>query len=177
MLGPLVILAVLSVVGGFAGYGNRFEHFLAPVFQAGVVELAQEAAGTGTEHLLMGASILVALLGWGLAYLLYYRLPQLPARIADSLGSLYRAVANKYYVDELYAVLFVKPVVDGSTAILWKGVDEGVIDATVNNSADSARHISDNLRHMQSGNLRSYAGWLAAGGAVVIAYMIWMGVR
>ncbi|MBI3645387.1 MAG: NADH-quinone oxidoreductase subunit L [Acidobacteriales bacterium] len=177
MLDPLVILAVLSVVGGFAGYGNRFEHFLAPVFQAGVAELAQEAAGTGTEHLLMGASIFVALLGWGLAYLLYYRLPQLPARIATNLGSLYRAVANKYYVDELYAILFVQPVVDGSATILWKGVDEGVIDATVNNSADSARHVSDNLRHMQSGNLRSYAGWVAAGGAVVIAYMIWMGVR
>jgi len=56
-------------------------------------------------------------------------------------------------------------------------VDQGVIDATVNNSADSARHVSDNLRRMQSGNLRSYAGWVAAGGAVVIAYMVWMGVR
>ena len=74
-------------------------------------------------------------------------------------------------------MLFVKPVVDGSSAILWKGVDQGVIDATVNNAADAARHTSDNVRHMQSGNLRSYAGWIAAGGAVVIAYMIWMGVR
>jgi len=80
-------------------------------------------------------------------------------------------------VDELYASLFVKPLVEGSTAVLWKGVDQGVIDATVNNGADSARHISDNVRHMQSGNLRSYAGWVAAGGAVVIAYMVWMGVR
>jgi hypothetical protein len=48
-----------------------------------------------------------------------------------------------------------------------------VIDATVNNSADAARHVSDEVRHMQSGNLRSYAGWIAAGSAVVIAYMIW----
>jgi NADH-quinone oxidoreductase subunit L len=180
MLGPLVILAVLSVVGGFIGYGNRFEHFLTPVFQ-GATEVAQETsreAGDSTlEHLLMGVSISVAGLGWLLAYLLYSRRPQLPARIAASLGRLYQAVANKYYIDELYAVLFVKPVVDGSTTILWHGVDQGVIDATVNDSADAARHVSDTVRHMQSGNLRSYAGWVAAGGAVVIAYMVWMGVR
>jgi NADH-quinone oxidoreductase subunit L len=47
----------------------------------------------------------------------------------------------------------------------------------VNNAADGARRVSDEVRHMQSGNLRSYAGWIAAGSAVVIAYMIWMGVR
>ena len=62
------------------------------------------------------------------------------------------AVANKYYIDELYAVLFVKPLIDGSTTILWHGIDEGAIDATVNNSAGAARHVSDNVRHMQSGN-------------------------
>ncbi len=181
MLGPLVILAVLSVVGGFVGYGNRFEHFLAPAFQGAAREVAQEtsreAPDSTLEHLLMGVSISVAGLGWLLAYLLYSRRPQLPARIAASLGGLYRAVANKYYIDELYAVLFVNPVVDGSTSILWHGVDQGAIDATVNNSASAARHVSDTVRHMQSGNLRSYAGWVAAGGAVVIAYMVWMGVR
>jgi NADH-quinone oxidoreductase subunit L len=93
------------------------------------------------------------------------------------LGGLYQAVVHKYYIDEIYATLFVKPLVDGSTHILWHGVDQGVIDAAVNDAADGARHVSDAARHMQSGNLRSYAGWIAAGGAVVIAYMIWMGVR
>jgi len=178
MLGPLVVLAFLSVVGGFVGgYQNRFEHFLAPVFQGTTMEAAHEIADRTLEHLLMGVSIGVAGLGWLLAYLLYSRRPQLPARIAASLGGLYQAVVNKYYIDELYAVLFIKPVVDGSTVILWHGVDQDVIDATVNNSADAARHVSDSVRHMQSGNLRSYAGWVAAGAAVVIAYMVWMGVR
>ena len=179
MLGPLAILAVLSLVGGFVGYGNHFEHFLDPVFQAGsaVQEPAGETASKTLEYLLMGVSISVAFLGWLLAYLLYSRSPQLPDRIARSLGGLYETVVNKYYIDELYADLFVKPLVEGSTTILWKGVDQGVIDATVNNSADAARHVSDEVRHMQSGNLRSYAGWVAAGGAVVIAYMVWMGVR
>jgi NADH-quinone oxidoreductase subunit L len=180
MLGPLVILAVLSAFGGFIGYGNRFEHFLAPVFQQGA-----EVAAHGTspeavksiEYLLMGISVGVAGLGWFLAYLLYSRRPQLPARIAARLGGLYQAVSNKYYIDELYAVLFVKPLIDGSTTILWHGVDQGVIDAAVNDSADAARHVSDTARHMQSGNLRSYAGWVAAGAAGVIAYMVWMGIR
>ena len=182
MLGPLVILAILSFVGGWIGIGGRFEHFLAPVFQTGASaelahETAGEAAGQGTETLLMLISVAAAILGLLLAWALYLRRPQLPARIAASLGAFYQAVAHKYYVDELYAVLFIKPLVDGSTEILWHGVDQGVIDATVNNSATAARHVSDNVRHMQSGNLRSYAGWVAAGAAVVIAYMVWMGVR
>jgi NADH-quinone oxidoreductase subunit L len=180
MLGPLAVLAALSVVGGFVGYGDRFEHFLAPVFQqvaeTPIQGTAPEAVKT-IEYVLMGISISMAGLGWLLAYLLYSRRPQLPARIAHALGGLYEAVVHKYYVDELYAILFVKPLVEGSTTILWHGVDEGVIDATVNNSADAARHLSDEARHMQSGNLRSYAGWVAAGGAVVIAYMVWMGIR
>jgi len=181
MLGPLVVLAFLSLVGGWIGIGGRFEHFLAPVFQSRTAaelarETAGEAAGAGTETLLMLISVGAAFLGLFLAWTLYFRRPQLPARIAASLGGLYQAVTHKYYIDELYNVLFVKPLIDGSTAILWHGVDQNVIDAAVNDSASAARHVSDNVRHMQSGNLRSYAGWVAAGGAVVIAYMIWMGV-
>jgi len=179
MLGPLVVLAFLSVVGGWVGIGGRFEHFLAPVFQSGGEIAAEtgEAASKVTEYILMGISVAAAVLGFLLAWTLYISRPQLPARIAESLGGLYKAVSNKYYIDELYAILFIKPVIDGSTDILWHGVDQGAIDATVNNTATAARHVSDEVRHMQSGNLRSYAGWVAAGGALVIAYMVWMGVR
>ncbi len=175
MLAPLMILAVLSLVGGLVGWGNRFEHFLAPVF--GAAEPVAAAAGSITERLLMGVSVLVAFAGWGLAYLLYCRRTDLPQKIADSLGSFYQAVVHKYYIDELYAALFVKPLIDGSTRILWQGVDRKIIDTAVNDSAEGAQRVSDEVRHMQSGNLRSYAGWIAAGSAVVIAYMIWMGVR
>ncbi len=178
MLVPLMILALLSIVGGLVGIGNRFEHFLEPVFGSGIaVEAAGEAAGRGTEFLLMGISVAVAFLGLALAYVLYISKPYLPQKIADGLNGFYTAVLDKYYVDELYAKLFVKPLIDGSTTILWQGVDRKVIDDTVNKAADGARHVSDEVRHMQSGNLRSYAGWIAAGSAVVIAYMIWMGVR
>ena len=181
MLAPLAILAALSVVGGWVNIGGRFEHFLAPVFQstamAEAAGEAPEAGARGTEYLLMAISLGAATLGLYLAYLLYLKRRDLPQKIADALGGFYNAVVHKYYVDEIYTTLFVKPLVDGSTRVLWHGVDQGVIDAAVNDTADGARQVSDVARRMQSGNVRSYAGWVAAGGALVIAYMVWMGVR
>jgi len=171
MLVPLMILALLSLAGGLVGWGNHFENFLAPVF--GTTE-AVETAGHSTELLLMGVSVAAALLGWWLAYLLYCKRPELPQKIAESLGSFYQMVVHKYYIDELYAAVFVKPLIDGSTRILWQDVDRKIIDAAVNDAGDGARNVSDEVRHMQSGNIRSYAGWIAAGSAVVIAFMIWM---
>ncbi len=187
MLIPLAILAVLSICGGWVG-SERFDKFLSPALHAGVTANSPEEATSPTpmseqrehgasEGLLTSISILAAISGLFLAWLLYYRRPQLPQEIAQALGGFYQAVLHKYYVDELYAVVFVKPLVDGSTRILWHGVDRDVIDATLDNSAEGAREVSDAMRHMQSGNLRSYAGWIAAGAAVVIAYMIWMGTR
>jgi len=177
MLVPLIILALLSLVGGLVGWHNHFEHFLEPVFGSGFTEATGEAASSAKEYTLMGISVLIAFAGAFLAWFLYISRPYLPQKIADGLNGFYTAVLNKYYVDEFYAKLFVKPLIEGSTSILWQGVDRKVIDDTVNNAADSARTISDEARRMQSGNVRSYAGWIAAGSAVVIAYMIWMGVR
>ncbi|HKS73491.1 MAG TPA: hypothetical protein VJQ82_09875, partial [Terriglobales bacterium] len=145
-------------------------------------EIAQEAAAPHAEEgpsegTLAMVSEAAAILGLGLAWLLYYKNPELPQKIATSLGGFYDTVLNKYYVDEIYAAIFVKPLVEGSSRILWQTIDQGVIDNSVNDSADAARDVSDSLRHMQSGNIRSYAGWVAAGAAGLIAYMIWMGTR
>jgi NADH-quinone oxidoreductase subunit L len=202
MVIPLVVLAVLSVTGGWIGVprslggSNRFEKFLDPVFHSTTPALNNEhrAAGEATAPEIQNAgpepqtrgttelvfttiSVFAALLGFALAWLLYYRHPKLPQQIASSLGGFYRAVLNKYYVDELYATLFVKPLIAGSALILWRGIDQNVIDATLDNGARGAREVSDSVRHMQSGNVRSYAGWVAAGAALVIAYMVWMGTR
>ncbi|MGZ4730995.1 MAG: NADH-quinone oxidoreductase subunit L [Terriglobales bacterium] len=199
MVIPLVVLAVLSFTGGWIGVpgslggSNRFDKFLGPVFHSTVTALGAEGhgvataegeaegpeaqAGHATELIFTGISVFAGLLGFALAWLLYYRNPQLPQQIASSLGGFYQALVHKYYIDELYAALFVKPLIAGSTQILWHGIDQDVIDATVDNSAHGANEVSDSIRHMQSGNLRSYAGWVAAGAAVVIAYMVWMGTR
>ncbi len=187
MLVPLVILAALSVCGGWVGI-ERFDKFLSPTFHSGSTAYSAEEGAVstpvpepkergGSEALFTAISVFAAALGLFLAWLLYYRRPRLPQEIARALGGFYEAVVHKYYVDEIYAAVFVKPLIDGSTRVLWQGIDQGVIDATLDNSAEGAREVSDVVRHMQSGNLRSYAGWIAAGAAVLIAYMIWMGMR
>lgn len=174
MLAPLMILAVLSIIGGWVGIGGRFEHFLAPAVGA-LPEAASE--GGNMESLLMAVSIAAAVGGFGFAWLLYFRSKDLPKRIAEAMGGLYQSVLHKYYVDEIYDATLVRPLITFSRAALWHGADQGVIDASVNGGATVTREVSDGLRQMQSGNLRSYAGWIAAGSAVVIAYLVWAGVR
>jgi len=193
MLAPLVLLAVLSIVGGFVGIGNRFERFFDPVVQKVTVEqnVAQngEAAANpvsegektgesgGTEIALMSVSVLVAFAGLGLAWFMYVKRPELPDKVATSLGGLYKLVLNKYWIDELYGALITRPLVGFSRAVLWKTIDQKLIDGTVNEGAVAARDVSQVVRQQQSGLVRSYAGWIAAGAAVVVAYMVWMGTR
>ena len=202
MLVPLVILAVLSFVGGWVGVpgslggNNHFDKFLGPVFRTSTPgvngELAQPGemapperetegpepkTGFSTELVFTGISVLAGLLGLFLAWLFYLRRPELPDRMVASFHGLYHAVADKYWIDELYQALFVNPLIAISSIVFWRGIDQGVIDATLDGSADGARELSDSVRHMQSGNLRSYAGWVAMGAAAVIAYMVWVGMR
>jgi len=116
---------------------------------------------------------------WGFlgAWFLYYKRTDLPARMARAAGGLYSFALDKFKVDEFYGAAVIRPIVLVSTNILWKGIDATLIDGTVNESAAGARDISDGVRRMQSGNIRSYAGWVAFGAAVVIAFMVWKGVR
>jgi len=194
MLAPLVLLGVLSVIGGWVGIGNRFEHFMSPVIQRVSIEQnvahSGEAATTptgegegaaaenkGLENLLMGVSVLVAFAGLGLAWFLYVRNPALPAKIAEASGGLYKLVLNKYWIDELYSAAIIGPLVAFSRVVLWQTVDQKVIDGSVNEMAVAARDVSQVVRQQQSGLVRSYAGWVAAGAAAVVAYMVWMGTR
>jgi NADH-quinone oxidoreductase subunit L len=206
MLAPLVVLAVGSVIAGWVGvpkflHGHdEIGHFLAPAIQtpeqvqtsteqitvrttvkapsegAAPVESAAEAS-TSEEWLLAGTSVAVALLGWFFAYLLYYKRPELPDRITAKIHGIYLTVLHKYYVDEAYGALFVKPLLALSTFVFWRGIDQGVIDGLVNGAGSASKNIGNELRRIQSGNIRSYAAWVAAGGAVVVAYMIWLGVH
>jgi NADH-quinone oxidoreductase subunit L len=118
-----------------------------------------------------------ALLGIALAWLMYYKRRDLPEKLRARFAGVYDALEHKYYVDEIYAWIFVKPLVEGSRNVLWRVIDAGAIDGTVNETAEAARDVSNVFRRMQSGNIRSYAAWVALGGAAVVAYMVWLGVR
>ncbi|MGH9681439.1 MAG: proton-conducting transporter membrane subunit, partial [Candidatus Acidiferrales bacterium] len=133
MLVPLVVLAILSVCGGwmaapkFWGGVNHFDHFLAPVM-ATVSEPAAAAAessggGPGMLQALFGAPVIAGLLGFLLAWWMYVRSPEAPKKLAASLSAPYKLLSGKWYVDELYAAAIVRPLVWVSNKVLWHGVD------------------------------------------------------
>jgi len=174
MLGPLVVLAVLSIIGGWVaapalwGGPDYFSAFLQPVF--GAPEAAgAEAAAHNTELILSAVALATALLGLALAWWLYITRPSKPEQLAKSMKPAYTTLLHKYYVDELYAAVVIKPLLWLSTNFLWKIVDVAGIDATVNGIASGATSIGDTVRHTQSGNTRSYAVWVVIGALVIIA--------
>jgi NADH-quinone oxidoreductase subunit L len=184
MLVPLVVLAILSVCGGWMaapalwGGVNHFEHFLAPVFATAVepVAAAPESSRGVTEILqaLLGAPVIAGLLGFLLAWWLYIRSPETPKKIAASLSAVYKLLLGKYFVDELYAAVIVRPLVWISDKVLWHLVDDGAIDGVVNGVASVSRESGDRLRYAESGNTRSYATWIVMGVVVFTSLLLWM---
>ena len=118
-----------------------------------------------------------AFAGIGLAYLFYVAKPELPETVATSLGGLYKVVYNKYFVDEIYDATVVHPIEEGSRAVLWRGVDAGLIDGTVNGIGRRSRGVGNVLRLLQSGNIRGYAAWVLVGSLLVIIYIGLGGAR
>lgn len=179
MLLPLIVLGVLSLAGGWIGWpgalgGNDwFGHFLGPVFGTGAIQ----AAGTQDymlERVLAGVSMLTALTGWFFADLFYRRKPQLADAARQNFRPVFNLVWNKYWVDEIYADLIAWPILLFSKNFLGRGVEQGVIEGTNTAWAGGARGVSSFTRRMQSGNIRSYAGWLAAGAAAVLIVVIYL---
>ncbi len=179
MLLPLVILGILSFAGGWIGWPEAFGghdwigHFLDPVFGNSAAPAAN-AATYGLERILAAASMFTALIGWFLADLFYRRRPQLADKAERSMQPLYKLLWNKYWVDEIYADVIVWPLLVLSRNVLGRGIDQGVIDGTNTAWATGARGASSWIRRMQSGNIRSYAGWLAAGAAAVLIVVLYL---
>jgi NADH-quinone oxidoreductase subunit L len=179
MLGPLVILAILSVIGGWVGVpaamGGHDEigHFLDPVFAISpTAEAATTAASHGLELSLAFVSVLVALAGLYIAYIFYYKKPRTAAAIAGRAPALYRLVENKFYVDEIYSALIVTPLQMFSRLFLGGLIDGGIVSGSGAAAGGLTKGLSSLVRRVQSGNIRSYAGWLAIGAAAVLLVMI-----
>jgi NADH-quinone oxidoreductase subunit L len=169
---PLVILAFLSLTGGwFAlpalfGGKNYFAEFLFPIF--GMGEVAGGESTQSLEHLLSVVAVVAATVGLLVAWRMYAKGAERP-----KLEGAYKVLYNKYYVDELYRAAVVRPLLWLSRNVLWKVVDEGVIDGAVNGIASVSSAISDTVRHTQSGNTRSYAVWVLVGALVIFAIIFW----
>jgi NADH-quinone oxidoreductase subunit L len=174
---PLMILAVLSVIGGWVGIphalggGNQFESWLEPVFARShhVAAMAEAEGQAGLEISLMLLATLVAAAGIGLAYLFYRKRTELPEKVATGAGPVYDLVYNKYYVDEIYNAAVVKPIREGSRAFLWKIFDVNVVDGTVNGVAQIMAQIGQSARRLQTGLVSNYA--LIFGAAVIVVIL------
>ena len=181
MLAPLAVLALFSLAGGWwaaphlVGGLNYFDNFVKPVFAPGETSSSVEPY-TGTGQLIatvFGPPVLAAFVGFLLAWWLYLRRPEMPKRLAESLRGLYRLVAGKYFIDELYAAVIVRPLLWISTNVLWHAVDEESIDGLVNGVAHEAGEFGDRLRHLNSGNTRTYAAWVILGAVVLTTVLAW----
>jgi NADH-quinone oxidoreductase subunit L len=179
----LVVLAIGSVGAGFVGVPhalgghNQIETFLAPSFTAGGAEPAEPGAAThadaSTELSLMAISTLVALGGIGLATFVFLRRPGTADRLAERFSGLHRLLVGKYFVDEVYDGAVVQPIKRLSTGMLWRGVDAGLIDGTVNGVGLVVRGWSAVLRRLQTGSVRAYAMSTFLGVIVIVGYYLW----
>ena len=202
---PLIILAGLSIVGGWIGIpivhgGDKIGEFLSPILLPLTgAHPAEHHENVSLELLLMGASVAVAVTGILLAYVWYSKgKGETPAKIAQRYPGIYRAVYNKYYVDEAYNTLFVEGLAKGGGRFLWDvdatvvdlipngaaGVtkaaswisslfDQYVVDGLVNGLADTLQAGFRMFRRAQTGRVQNYALVMGAGlFAIVAVYLV-----
>jgi NADH-quinone oxidoreductase subunit L len=178
MLFPLVVLAILSVIGGWVGVPaamgghNEIEHFLDPVFADSAKEVAVTTGSSGLELLLSAVSVLTAFVGIFFAYVFYCKKPGTAAALAERAPALYNLVTNKFYIDEIYSALIITPLLIFTRLFLSGIIDGGLVNGAGAAAGATTRGFSSLVRRVQSGNIRSYAGWLALGAAAVLLVMI-----
>ena len=175
---PLIVLAILSTIGGFIGvpyaFANRdinvIEHTLEPaVAHMPAVETTDhtdEHAELGEERLLAGVSVVIALLGIGAGWVLFQRRPllQMP-----------RVLENKYYVDEIYDTTLIRPVETVSREGFWKIIDVGVIDGGLHAIGDAVTELGRLARYLQAGFVRGYAAIILLGALILIGLFAYLG--
>ena len=186
---PLIVLAVLSTVGGFIGVPyalanrdiNVIEHTLEPVVahvpshEEGITAEAatglhgSEAAAHSdvtAERLLTVVSVVIALLGIGAGWVLFQRRPlmQMP-----------RLLENKYYVDEIYDAALIRPIETVSREGLWKIIDKGVIDGGLHSIGEAVTELGRLGRWLQAGFVRGYAAIILLGALILIGLFAYIG--
>ena len=181
MTGPLQILAIGSIVAGWLGIPplighylgdvpHVLERFMEPVFAPSLGEEVLHGS-EAMEWGMTGVALGIAVVGFLLARAFYVENPELPERLMTRYRGLYVTLLNKYWVDEIYDALIVNPIHWISTNLLWNFVDVKVIDGTVNGAGEFVRGSGSLLRKLQSGYIRSYAGWILLGAVFLVALL------
>lgn len=168
---PLMILAVLSLVGGWIGWPHSswIAEWLSPVIPAH--EALAEGVSASTEYVLMGVSTIGAVLGILFSSSLYKNLAR-PEGMARKFSGLHSLLEHKWYIDEIYEAAFVRPIQALSQA-LWKGVDVGVIDWVVLGFGRVSMFTGQAVRIVQTGSVQLYAMMILAGIVVAVGYLVY----
>jgi NADH-quinone oxidoreductase subunit L len=170
---PLILLSLGAIAAGWVGIPHllggesHFAEFLKPVLGH------PEAHGAHNEEwMVMGISVIVGLSGIGLAAYLYLARTDIPVRLANTYSAVYNTLFNKYYVDELYSFLFVRPTFWAARNILVGFTDAKIIEGIVNGVPKSIGEFSETLRKIQTGLAQHYAIIMAAGAFFIIALVL-----
>jgi NADH-quinone oxidoreductase subunit L len=163
MTGPLLVLGALSASGGLlnlpplVGGGAALEHWIEPVTAPAAAFVRLEMPHGNTELFLVGAAVLIGVVGLVAGWKATLRRPTPTAADAPAETGLARVLYRKYYVDEIYEALIVRPVVWLSRSVLWKGVDQGVVDgAAVNGTARVSQGLGWIGSRLQTGQVGVY---------------------
>jgi NADH-quinone oxidoreductase subunit L len=172
---PLMFLALGAIFAGYVGippifmeHGDKIGHFLEPVLGH------PEGHGThAQEYFVIASSIFVALAGWAVAYKMYIKNPELPAKLYSSFRPVHKVLFNKYYIDELYDKTLVQPTLKAADKIIL-AFDVNVIEGIVNGVPSLIGVFSKMLRKIQTGLLSNYAVVMAIGVLCVVGYVFFL---
>ncbi len=170
MAAPLVLLAIASIGVGFYGFppeDGALHHSLEHAFE----HVHPHHVSMTMTYAFGIISTVVALSGIVVAYLAYMRGSINARALSEKYAGAYRFLLNKWYLDELYGALFVRPLKAFST-FLWKIVDVGIIDGAVNGVAYGIGAVSQRLRHIQTGLVANYALAIALGMVVLLGVVL-----
>ncbi|UKJ07710.1 NADH-quinone oxidoreductase subunit L [Solitalea lacus] len=175
---PLIVLAVLSVIGGFVGVpevlggSHLLNEFLSPVFAQSIEILEHNQHGHlshATEYALMAASVVGVLISIFYAYTVYVKKASVPAGDTARRSGLEKASYNKFYVDELYNAIFTRPL-DNLSQIFYRVLDKSVIDGVVNGFGQLTQWSADKVRRVQTGNIGSYMFMMVVGIILILVF-------
>jgi len=179
MTGPLVVLGVLSLVGGainlpaFIGGGAGLEHWLEPVTAPAARFFRLQPMTGQPELLLVGAAVAIGLIGLAWGYVVTSRKRIVPAAEAAPETGFWRVIYHKYYVDELYDAVIVRPLLWISRVLLWGVVDKGLVDgAAVNGSARLSRGLGWIGSRLQTGQVGLYVVLFLAGALWILRVVV-----
>lgn len=177
---PLVILAILSVIGGFIGvpeifsgeHGNILHTWLSPIFAPAHNLLAHHGEHSHTTELvLMVISVVGAVLAIYLALTIFLKRKEVAVNLKLKWKGLYKVLFNKYFVDEAYDATVVNPILKTSENFLFKITDVKIIDGFINGVASIVENLSGTIRKIQTGIAQSYAYMMMLG---IVITLLWI---